>query len=85
MSAIETSKTLRELANADLALLTEEETAISVAIDELAGWFRQYSPLLQNGGCIGFRMGVSEDLASAIEARLGEDAAESLLPSLARV
>ena len=70
---------------ADFASLTPEEKAISVAIDELAGWCRQYSPLLDNGGAIGFKLGISEDLASAIESTLRDEDAKSVLTSLLRV
>lgn len=82
---LKTCQTLRGLVTADYDSLTQEEVAIKLAIDELAGWCRQYSPLLGCGGAIGFKLGVSEDLASASEATLRDEDAQAVLSSLVRV
>lgn len=82
---VKTTLTLTGLTTADVDSLTQEEIAIKLAIDELAGWCRQYSPLLGCGGAIGFKLGVSDDLASAIEATLRDEDAEAVLSSLLRV
>lgn len=80
-----TNKTLRGMMIESDASLTADEQAIKIAIDELAGWCRQYLPLLQGGAAIGFKIGVSEDLASALEAGLPPSDAEQVVASLLRV
>lgn len=80
-----TDKTLRGMMIEPEAVLTSDEMVIRAAIDELAGWCREYAPLLKRGAAIGFKIGVSEDLASAIEAGLRPCDAEQIVLSLLRV
>lgn len=65
--------------------MTEEEQTIAVAIDQLAGWLREYSPMLKNAGSIGVRIGVSEELAGAIDASLMREDAAQVLPHLVKL
>lgn len=90
MGKLETTKTLTEMVGAgkartDFEAMTMEEQTISVAIDELSGWLRQYSPMLKNGGSIGVKIGVSEELALAINANLRREDADEVLYNLVRL
>ena len=90
MEKLETTKTLTEIVEAgmartDFGAMTMEEQTISVAIGELSGWLRQYSPMLRNGGSVGIKIGVSEELARAISANLRGEDADEVLPNLARL
>lgn len=80
-----TNRTLRGMMIEPEAALTKDERAVRTAIDELAGWCSEYAPLLERGAAIGFKIGVSEDLASAIEAALRPCDAERVVTSLLRV
>lgn len=87
---LNTTQTLKQLvetgsARSDFEAMSMEEQTIAVAIDQLAGWLREYSPLLQNGGSLGFKIGVSEELAAAIETNLRREDADEVLAVLARV
>ena len=66
----------------EFAAMTMEEQTIAVAIGELAGWLRQYSPMLKNAGAIGIKIGVSAELAGAIEASLRSEDAAEVIPHL---
>lgn len=72
-------------ARTDFEAMTMEEQTIVAAIDELSGWLREYSPLLKNGGTVGFKIGVSEELAGAIEANLRREDAADVLPNLVKL
>lgn len=70
---------------ATFVAMTMEEQTIVVAINQLAGWLLQYSPLLKNGSAIGLRIGVSTELAYAIKANLRREDAEEVLANLVKL
>jgi len=87
---LKTTQTLKAIVEAgqsrsDFEVMTMEEQTIAVAIVQLAGWLREHSPMLKNGGNIGVKIGVSEELASAIEASLRREDAAEVLPHLVKL
>jgi len=84
---LKTTQTLAEIvesgqSRSDFDAMTMEEQTIAVAIDQLAGWLREYSPMLKNAGALGVKIGVTVELASAIKASLRSDDAAEVLPLL---
>jgi hypothetical protein len=64
-------RTLRDLVmEQDVSKLTREELISRNAMVELATWCIERLPLLERGRKVGFRMALSPDAISAIEAAL---------------
>lgn len=82
---MQTERTLKDLVTADVSKLSQEEMYLRNSIVELAQWCNERIGLLEQGRKVGFRIGVTQQAADAIEAALPHPNGMHVVSNILRV